>query len=116
METIDVTVLFDANLENAADRKQRSDRLVSWSSRKVRPVGGKRDFFQVYGKIRAVQHHAVKERPHQDDNSVAMSAIRIAKLLAGLPLSIFVSGVRISDPEYCKTIVDYARHLGNIAT
>ena len=53
-------------------------------------------------------------KPAKNASIGCSRAIRIAKLLAGLPLSIFVSGVRIANPEYCKTIVDYAR-LGNIA-
>lgn len=55
-----------------------------------------------------------KTKPAKNDSIGCSRAIRIAKLLAGLPLSIFVSGVRITNPVYCKTIVDYAR-LGNIA-
>lgn len=45
--------------------------------------------------------------PLKSDRIKNSRAVRIAELLAGLPLSIFVSGVNIADPEYRKTITDY---------
>ena len=52
--------------------------------------------------------------PLKSDRIKNSRAIRIAELLAGLPLSIFVSGVNIADPEYREIIGEYER-FGNKA-
>ena len=52
--------------------------------------------------------------PLKNDRIKNSRAIRIAELLAGLPLSLFVSGVNIVDPEYREIIVEYER-FGNKA-
>lgn len=52
--------------------------------------------------------------PLKNDRIKNSRAVRIAELLAGLPLSIFVSGVNIADPKYREIIVEYER-FGNKA-
>ncbi len=51
--------------------------------------------------------------PLKNDRIKNSRAVRIAELLAGLPLSIFVSGVNIADPKYREIIVEYERFGNN---
>ncbi len=53
-------------------------------------------------------------RPLKNDRIGNVRAVCIAKLLADLPVSIFISRVNTADPEYRETIVDY-EDFGNKA-
>ncbi len=108
METIDVTVLFDESGTPQIGNNDQTDWFLGVAVRYDQSAENE-IFFKCTEKF-----GLSNTTPSKNDRIGNSRAIRIAKLLAGLPLSIFVSGVRISDPEYCKTIVDYAR-LGNIA-
>ena len=56
----------------------------------------------------------IANKPRKNERISNSRAMRIARLLTGLPVSIFVSGVNAADPEYRKIIGDYER-FGNKA-
>lgn len=108
MAAKDVTVLFDESGTPQIGNNDRTDWFLGVVVRYDQSAEN-----EIFFKC-TKEFGLSKTKPAKNDSIGCSRAIRIAKLLAGLPLSIFVSGVRIANPEYCKTIVDYAR-LGNIA-
>ena len=108
MTTKEVTVLFDESGTPEIGNNDRTDWFLGVVVRYDQSAEN-----EIFFKC-TKEFGLSNTKPAKNYSIGTSRAIRIAKLLAGLPLSIFVSGVRIANPEYCKTIVEYAR-LGNIA-
>ena len=104
----DVTVLFD---ESGTPKIGNSDRIDWFLGVAVRYDQSAENeiFFKCTNEF-----GLANSKPLKNDRIKNSRAIEIAKLLAGLPVSIFVSGVNTADPEYREVIVEYER-FGNKA-
>ena len=108
MTTKDVTVLFDEFGTPQIANTDRTDWFLGVSVRysQAEESGIFRKCEGVFG--------LTKTNPLKNKQISNCRTIRIAELLGGLPLSIFVSGVNIADPEYREIIIEYVR-IGNKA-
>ena len=103
-----VTVLFDESGTPEIGNNDRADWFLGVAVRYDQSAENE-IFFKCTNEF-----GLANSKPLKNDRIKNSRAIRIAELLAGLPVSIFVSGVNTADPEYCEIIVDYER-IGNIA-
>lgn len=108
MATKDVTVLFDESGTPEIGNNDRTDWFLGVAVRYDQSAES-----EIFSKC-THEFGLSNTRPLKNDRIKNSRAIRIAELLAALPLSIFVSGVNTADPEYREIIVDYVR-LGNMA-
>ena len=104
----DVTVLFDESGTPKIGNCDRTDWFLGVAVRYDQSAEN-----QIFFKC-TKEFGLSNTKPLKNDRIGNSRAIRIAKLLAGLPVSIFVSGLNTADPEYREVIADYAR-LGNKA-
>lgn len=106
--TKDVTVIYDESGTPEIGKNDRTDWFLGVAVRYDQSAENE-IFFKCTDEF-----GLANTKPLKNDRIKNSRAIRIAELLADLPLSIFVSGVNTADPEYREIIVDYVR-LGNMA-
>ena len=108
MATKEVTVLFDESGTPEIRNNDRTDWFLGVAVRYDQSAE-KEIFFKCTDEF-----GLSNTKPLKNDRIRYSRAIRIAELLARLPVSTFVSGVKTADSEYREIIIDYVR-LANLA-
>lgn len=103
MATKDVTVLFDESGTPQIVGKYRKAWFLGCGVRYEQSA--ETEIFAICNEVAGLS----KNRPMKNHRISIDRVIRIARILADLPLSIHVSGIDTTDPEFRRIVKDYER-------